>query len=275
MKTIKNLLVLLAITAVQFTKAQGGEIRGLIKDNELNPVIGALVKITQGGYLLGGTTTDVNGKYVYKPLDAGEYEIIVTSPLHSTCRLTKVPVSPNEATYADIKMKLNTLDVVEVIVEFEAPLVDATMIDIISINAEEWNQSVMRTEGVVEAINNSYSGAVSDSEGQWHIHGARADATEYLVDGVKVSSVNGLPNLSIENVSLISGGIPAMYGDLTSGVIVVTTKDYFSGMRYKRMRDTEFAERQEYKRKQRIEKLEEESRLKEIEQEKLNDKTGK
>ena len=80
MKAIKILLILLTLVMVQFVKAQAfGEIRGLIKDDELNPVIGAVVKITQGGYLIGGTTTDVNGKYVYKPLNAGEYEMIVTS----------------------------------------------------------------------------------------------------------------------------------------------------------------------------------------------------
>lgn len=275
MKTIKICMVLAAIALVQLIKGQTGEIRGLIKDDNYEPVIGALIKITAGGYLVGGTTTGPDGKYVYKPLEAGEYDIVVTSALHSTARVSRIPVKPNEATYADVKMVVNTLTMVVIETTFEAPLVDATMIDITSINAEEWNQSAIRTEGVVNVINSSYSGAVSDSEGQWHINGARADATEYLIDGVKVDAMTGIPNLSVENVSLISGGVPAMYGDLTSGVIVVTTKDYFSGMRYKRMRDREFSERQEYKRQQKIEKLEEENRLKEIEQEKLNDKKEK
>lgn len=272
MKTIKIWMLLAAIALVQLVKAQTGEIRGLIKDDNYESVIGALVKITAGGYLVGGTTTDANGKYVYKPLEAGEYDILVSSSLHSTVHLTKIPVKPNEATYADVKMVVNTFSTVVIEVPFIEPLVDATMIVIKSIDAEAWNQLANRTDGVVNAMNSSYSGAVSDNSGQWHIHGARADATEYLVDGVKVMSANGIPNLSVENVSLISGGIPAMYGDLTSGVMVITTKDYFSGMRYKRMRDREFEERQEYKRQQRIAKLEEENRQKEIEQEKLKDK---
>lgn len=268
MKTTKILLILVVMSIVQLVKGQGGEIKGLIKDDAFEPVIGAVVKITQGGYLIGGTTTDVNGRYVYKPLDAGEYEIIVTSELHSTNRTTKIPVKPNQTTYVDVRMKVNTLGVVEVSAEFEEPLVDPTMIDITSITSEEWDKSIYRSEGVLTAIHNNYSGAVADSEGQWHVNGARADATEYLIDGVKVTKMSGLPSTSIENVSLISGGVPAMYGDLTSGVIVVTTKDYFSMMRHKRMREAAFSERQEYKRQQKIEKLEKENRAKEIEEEK-------
>ncbi len=274
MKTIKIILILAAIGLVQFVKAQSfGEIRGLIKDDDYQPVIGAVVKITSGGYLVGGTTTDVNGKYVYKPLDAGEYEVIVTSPLHTTVRKTKVPVDPNEATYVDIKMRVNTLNEVTVVAEeFEKPMVDATMIDIISISAEDWDNSSMRTEGVLGVINSYYSGSVQDSQGEWHLHGARGGATEYIIDGVRVFDMSGLPSTSIENVSMISGGIPAMYGDLTSGVIVVTTKDYFSMMRHKRANESAFNERQEFKRQQKISKLEEENRAKEIEEEKKKGK---
>jgi hypothetical protein len=276
MRTIRTMLILAAMAAVQFIKAQGfGEIRGLIKDDDYEPVIGAVVKITQGGYLIGGTTTDVNGKYVYKPLNAGEYELVVTSPMHSTHRITAISVKPNEASYVDVKMKVNSLGTVEIVAPYEEPMVDATMIDILSISADEWDKSPNKTEGVLNTISYANSGAVADGEGQWHLHGARADATEYLIDGVKVRSMDGLPNSSIENISLISGGIPAMYGDLTSGVIVVTTKDYSSFMRARRIRDTEYKEKQEYKRQKKIEKLEEENRKKEIEQEKLNDKKGK
>jgi hypothetical protein len=272
MKTLKLLMIPALLWLGNTLKAQSGEIKGLIKDDELNPVIGAVVKITQGGYLIGGTTTDGEGKYAYKPLDPGEYEVLVTSMEHTSVRKNKVPVKPNEATYVDIKMKLNTLGEIIVEADFEEPLVDASMIDILSINSKEWNTSVLKTEGVVSAITTLYSGAVTDNNGDFHIHGGRAGATEYIIDGVKVTQMNGLPNAAIENVSIISGGIPAMYGDLTSGVIVVTTKDYFGGMRERNIRQREFREKQEYKRKQRQEKLEEELRQKEIEAEKAKEK---
>ena len=39
----------------------------------------------------------------------------------------------------------------------------------------------------------------------------------------------------MENLAIITGGIPAQYGDNTSGVIIITTKDYFSGIQSQRM----------------------------------------
>lgn len=277
MKTIKAFFVLMVLTGVQNLLAQSGygEIRGLIKDNEFNPVIGATIKITQGGFLIGGTTSDENGKYVYKPLDPGEYEMIVTSYEHSTYKKTKIPVEPNEATYVDIKMAINTLSTVVIEVEYEKPLVDATIIDIKSIGAEEISQSPSKTEGVMGLITSNTSAMVQDNSGEWHLHGSRADASEYIIDGVKVASMSGLPTVALENVSLISGGVPAMYGDLTSGVVVVTTKDYFSGMRAKRVRERKFSERYEYKKRQERETEEEKARQLEIEQEKLNNKLGR
>ncbi len=73
-------------------------------------------------------------------------------------------------------------------------------------------------------------------------------------------------------MAIITGGIPAQYGDVTSGVIVVTTKDYFGAIQSKRMRENYImANRERIKReksalqmeKQRKKEIEEEIRLEE------------
>jgi len=46
-----------------------------------------------------------------------------------------------------------------------------------------------------------------------------------------------LPSLAIENVTMFTGGVPAMYGDVLGGVVIVTSKSYFSGIREKNMRN--------------------------------------
>lgn len=257
---------------LQTARAQNalGEIKGLIKDEELNPVIGAMVKITQGGILLGGTTTDENGKYSYKPLNAGEYEVVVTSLEYATHRVSRVAVQNNEATYVDIKLKMNTLGVVTIEDTYEKPLVDNTIMDIRSVNAEEFRTMSIDRGNFMQAAQAMSSQVVEDGSGGFHFRGSRVDATEYLIDGVKVNHMNGVPATAVENLSIITGGIPAMYGDLTSGVMVITTKDYFSGMRAKRIRESEMDEQREYKRKQTQEREEESKRKEEIEREKLN-----
>ena len=37
----------------------------------------------------------------------------------------------------------------------------------------------------------------------------------------------GIPGIAVGSVKVYTGGIPAAYGDVTGGVIVVETKSYF------------------------------------------------
>ncbi|MGZ3884934.1 MAG: carboxypeptidase regulatory-like domain-containing protein [Bacteroidia bacterium] len=273
MKTLQLTLTALCMLLVQMAKAQTafGEIRGLIKDEELEPMIGAVVKITQGGYLIGGTTTDVNGKYVYKPLNPGQYDLIVTSTGYGKVTKLKINVAPGEATYVDVKMAVNALEMVEV---FVAPLVDLQIARITSIGADEYASSSAYGTGLSNVVTSLSAEVFDDGKGVLHFRGARQDASEYLIDGIKVSSLDGIPNQAIENISVITGGVPAMYGDLSSGVIAVTTKDYFSGIRSKEIRNREFREKQEELKKQRAEKAQDDRRKKEIEEEKKKEKQG-
>lgn len=57
-----------------------------------------------------------------------------------------------------------------------------------------------------------------------NIRGARASQNAYYVDGMRVNSLNGIPKSFIKRVHVITGGIPACYGDATGGIIVVEGK---------------------------------------------------
>jgi hypothetical protein len=58
--------------------------------------------------------------------------------------------------------------------------------------------------------------------------------------------------------------VPAMYGDLTSGAVIVTTKSYFSGLREKNIRQQAYREKQEEKLQAEKEKQETENSKEEI-----------
>ena len=82
MKNLKQTLIagLLIISNVSvFAQGSMGAVKGEILNNDNLPVVGATVKILQGGALIGGTNTDENGRYTYKPLNAGSYDIIISS----------------------------------------------------------------------------------------------------------------------------------------------------------------------------------------------------
>jgi hypothetical protein len=56
------------------------------------------------------------------------------------------------------------------------------------------------------------------------IKGSRSDASYYFIDGIKVRGSSNLPKSAIEEVSVITGGVPASYGDITGGIISITTR---------------------------------------------------
>ena len=65
--------------------------------------------------------------------------------------------------------------------------------------------------------------------GSINVRGARSEGTQYYVDGVKEIGGFSLPKNAIAQIQVITGGIPAMYGDATGGIVVITTKSFMSG----------------------------------------------
>lgn len=64
----------------------------------------------------------------------------------------------------------------------------------------------------------------SESSGGLYINGSREDATLYVIDGVRVIGSMYLPMNSIREINVITGGIPANYGDVMGGVVEIFTK---------------------------------------------------
>lgn len=281
MKTLnlKTTLTCLVLVVLGLTiKAQGyGEIRGIIKNMELEPVPFATIKILQGNLLIGGTQTDIEGRYKYKPLDPGTYDMVIMEPGHQTQPVNKIKVIPNEATYVDVKLSANTFSTIEVTakaVDYTKTGADNNMYTMKSVDATELMQMAGSSRGDIKGTLVSLSSDVVETNGEIHFRGTRGDATGYFVDGVRTLGPSNVPGMCIENLTVFSGGVPAMYGDVMGGVIIITTKSYFSGIRAKNMRNIAYNEKIAEKKRVEKAKKDEENRLKEIEEEKLKEKVN-
>jgi hypothetical protein len=269
-------LILLSFCYSSLFSQAHGEIRGLITNTGYQPVPYATVKILQGNQLVGGTQTDEDGKYKYKPLIPGQYEMVILEPGHQTQQINKIKVVPNEATYVDVKLQINTLGDVTVTakpIDYTRSGVDVSMFNQISMNAEELNRSAGYNRGDVQgALEVMSTDSYSDKDGEVHFRGSRGNAAGFFIDGVRTQEATTIPGLAIENISVFPGGVPAMYGDVSSGVVIITTKSYFSGIRDKNIRMANMRERDEAEKAKANEKENEEKRLKEIEEEKQHEK---
>lgn len=269
MKNLKQNLATILIGISSFSAlAQGstGTLKGQILNDDHEPVIGATIKVLQGGSLVGGTSSDLDGMYTYKPLNAGSYDVLVSSSETQTKKVTDVRISGERTTYLDLAVSTNTLIEVEVIA-YKKPLIDKTFMDIKEISAEDFAHMALDKSDIGSAILNMTSEATRDENGDFHVRGGRGDATAFIIDGVKSPNISGVPSLSVENMAIITGGIPAQYGDNTSGVIIITTKDYFSAMQSQRMRHNYILENKERVKREKESIQQQKLRKKEIEEE--------
>ncbi|MCA6437344.1 MAG: carboxypeptidase regulatory-like domain-containing protein [Bacteroidota bacterium] len=253
MKNLKQILILSLIGLVNSVNAQAayGEIRGKITNTDGKTVPFATIKIVQADLLVGGTQSDENGNYVYKPLTPGSYDMYVSDPEHQTQPIKKIKIIPNDATYLNVELNINTLATVTVTAPEKVYVqggVDKNMYSMTSIDAKDLLLSAGYERGDIKGmLSNLTSNAYSDNKGNVYVRGSRSDATAYYVDGCRTLGPTNVAGLAVENLTFFSGGVPAMYGDLMGGAVIVTTKSYFSGLREKNIRRTAYLERLEAK----------------------------
>jgi Ca-activated chloride channel family protein len=110
-------------------------------------------------------------------------------------------------------------------VAYQAPLIDKSHGTIgMQLTREDISRMPTRS---VHGIAGTAGGVNLNEVGQdMYIRGARSDANAFYIDGIRVTDFYGIPKTSINSVQVITGGVPACYGDLTGGVIAVETNAF-------------------------------------------------
>lgn len=183
--------------------------------------IGATVSIFKNGVKAGVQPTDNDGIYRFTNIDAGTYDVLVTYIGYDSVRTTGVVVYSGRINTADILMGGSAVLNEVIIKGYKVPLIqqDNTTQGGAVTAAEILN---MPTKNI-NAIAATVAGVSSLDGGELNVKGSRASGTDYYVDGIRVSG--GIPpSQDIEQLQVITGGIEAQYGDVTGGIISITTK---------------------------------------------------
>ena len=236
-------LVSIFLFASILTFSQTGTLKGVITDRVTgDPVEFANVVIMKNGVQKGGTSTGLDGSFTIKPIDPGTYTVKASFTGYTTFSLEGVIVSANKITYLSgdnaIKMTEGVLvDEIEV-KGFTKPLIDQ---DNLSGETKTSEEIVALPTKSISSIASTTAGIYQKDEGDAvNVRGSRTDATSYVVDGIKVRGTLGVPTSAIEQITVVTGGLPAKYGDATGGIIEVTTKGpsnkFYGGFEYESSR---------------------------------------
>ncbi|MBC7411211.1 MAG: carboxypeptidase regulatory-like domain-containing protein [Bacteroidia bacterium] len=223
---IKRLLKFVAaftlLAQVALAQQGAGAIKGQLVDDAKEPIPFANVVAITGGNIVGQGQSDFDGNYVIKPLKAGTYTIKATCVGFTALQMDKVGVSSDETRFLKLTMSKGT-DLKEVkIVEFKNPAINQNGGGTNTIDKKAYQNMAAKDLGSVVATGGGV-GRSNDRSGELNIRGQRGDAANIMIDGERAIGGKGVPQRGVEQIDVVTSGIPARYGNVTGGVINITT----------------------------------------------------
>ncbi len=222
MKTMLAGVVLASYSAV----AQPGELRGTITDAATGmPMPYANVAILAGDLIVTGGTTDSGGHYRIKPVEPGTYSVQGSFVGYSAKAVGGVVIRTGHITFLDLSLA-NDITLPPVVVEeYREPLFEKDEPRVMfTLDAEKIENSA--TADPVDLAAQAPGVVQVEEGGRLYIRGSRDNATQYIVDGMRIRGDLALPKKSIARIEVITGGVPAQFGDATGGIVIITTKSF-------------------------------------------------
>lgn len=221
---MKRLIMIFLLGISGLLSAQtGGTIKGYVYNADSTEVIPfAIVRMEVAGEIVSARA-DLDGKYSFFAISAGKYNLSVETTLNGTTKINGVEVSSDQITDVDIYMTSGVIGG-EVIVIWRAPKIDIN--NITKISSEELKNNI-NIQNPNQMLATKSSEITLTQDNQLIIRGSRPGDVVYYIDGVKQTSMNGVPGIAIGGMTVYTGGVPAKYGDTTGGVVILETKGYF------------------------------------------------
>ncbi len=215
-------ILLLTVSLFAFGQTRPGSFRGKVTEQangETIPFANITIKDDAGEIVAGGST-DFDGVFNINPVPAGKYTVECSFTGMATVTLKGVNISPNTPTNQDFKLREASEMLTTVEITYEAPLIEKGKTGTVTTSEDIVNMAVRDITSVAAQT----AGVVVSNNGETNIRGSRGEGTVYFIDGVKVRGSVNIPQAAILQTEVISGGLPAQYGDAVGGVISTTTR---------------------------------------------------
>ncbi|MGA9116795.1 MAG: TonB-dependent receptor [Bacteroidota bacterium] len=235
MPGLRHILLCLLVAALPYeARAQGrtlegrGRLEGRILDARTGETLPGANMIVKGTYY--GGASDPGGKVRIENVNPGVYTVEVTLLGYKTMQFTSIRVEAGGTASVEARMEETVLALdKEVVIVGEKPLFD--------IEETSSRRSIEQADIQAAAVQNvqsivSLQAGVVQSDNEIHIRGGRTHENAFLIDGVSVQDplagtgfgLQVSPG-AIQEVEVITGGYNAEYGQATSGIVNITTRE--------------------------------------------------
>ncbi|MGA0245997.1 MAG: carboxypeptidase regulatory-like domain-containing protein [Schleiferiaceae bacterium] len=220
-KRILSLIMVFAV-AVSYGQTRPGSFKGTVKDKRTGEVIPfATVIVKDKDVVIATGTTDFDGKYNINPINAGVYNLTCKFIGYADFNLNGVTVYSGKPKVVNFDMTVESTMITEVTVIAKEDLIETGKTSDIVSSEEIKNLPYRNLSQIVGTTAGVFQ---QDGSGSFNVRGSRSSTNVIFIDGVKVRGDVNLPRDAILQTEVITGGVPAQYGDVTGGVISTTTK---------------------------------------------------
>ena len=208
--------------AFSYGQTRPGSIKGTVKDKRTGEVIPfATVIVKDKDVVIATGTTDFDGKYNINPVNAGVYNLTCNFIGYADFNLNGVTVYSGKPKVINFNMTVESTMIQEVTVTAQEELIETGKTSEIVSSEEIKNLPYRNLSQIVGTTAGVFQ---QDGSGSFNVRGSRSSTNVIFIDGVKVRGDVNLPRDAILQTEVITGGVPAQYGDVTGGVISTTTK---------------------------------------------------
>jgi len=260
-RVVVRVLLLVLLVAASATSLMGqatitGHVAGKILDGRGNPLPGVTV-VLEGPSLFGprAFVTGGDGEFRFPALPVGRYMLRAELVGYQSFATTDIVLNAGETRHFPMTLHEGLVERVTVVAERNLidtqstqsrEVLDSDYVNALPLSARRYQQIFSIFPGIT---NHADTNTV-----QFHLHGGTTYQIGYRVDGASINgpdtgrwSLNINQN-AIERFEVISGGVPAEYGEQSSGILNAITRSgsndfnyFYSGM----LRNGSFAARQD------------------------------
>jgi len=220
---LKKLFITIVFPGSAMLFAQEGILKINVSDKMKGEFLEAAnVVVENAGTKTCSGITDSDGNVVFKHLSSGTYDVKAIYTGYQKNMISGVLIKNNETTSLEIKLSSENIIDDFVIIEYKKPLIDPNTSIKTTFTYEDIQKSPIRN---VNDFMATAPGAVQVGDGTIpHFRGARSTSVIYIVDGQPMPASYQPSFGSIEQMSVILGGVPAQYGDATGAFIEIETR---------------------------------------------------
>lgn len=203
-----------------------GTLSGTVTDKKTGQILPGASVLVEGTTM--GAMVNRNGHFIIYNLPAGDYDLNIEMIGYSQLNIKEVSINVDLTTNLDIQISAEVLSLKEVTITEENKLIKR---DITSstyfISGKEINDG-LPIDSYLDAV------AILPGVVGTHIRGGRETDVIYLLDGLPLQGVfsralaSYVPNNSITEMMVQTGGFSAEYGNASAGIINVTTKNGYN-----------------------------------------------